>query len=101
MANTSKLLLLCLQKEAKRFLGALAKRCGLAGSAVVSVAQLYALADDLELGVPDFEAFLADLNEAGALGPLQTSCTLHFICGSVQDSPLHALIIAEQSMSVG
>lgn len=53
------------QKEAKRFLGALCKRCQLAGSDLVSIAQLYALADDLDLAVPDMEAFIEQLNDAG------------------------------------
>ncbi len=55
----------CLQKEAQRFLAALAKRCALAGSATVTAAQLYACADDLELAVPSMDAFLAELNDAG------------------------------------
>ncbi|KAK9914958.1 hypothetical protein WJX75_002939 [Coccomyxa subellipsoidea] len=55
------------QKEARRFLGALAKRCQLAGSNLVTTAQLYALADDLDLAVPDTGAFIGELNEAGEL----------------------------------
>ena len=55
------------QKEAKRFLGALAKRCHLAGSNVITTAQLYSLADDLDLAVPDTEAFIGELNEAGEM----------------------------------
>ena len=54
------------QAEARRFLGALAQRCQGGGGALVSAAQLYALADALELAVPDTPAFIAELNDAGA-----------------------------------
>ncbi len=54
------------QAEARRFLGALAQRCQAGGGALVSAAQLYALADALELAVPDTPAFIAELNDAGA-----------------------------------
>ena len=70
------------QKEAKRFLGALAKRCQLAGGNTVTAPQLYALADDLELAVPDMEAFLGELNDAGARLHMRVlllwgACALH------------------------
>ncbi|CAL8468614.1 g8154 [Coccomyxa elongata] len=55
------------QKEAKRFLGALAKRCQLAGSNLITTAQLYSLADDLDLAIPDTDTFIGELNEAGEL----------------------------------
>ena len=55
-----------LQSEAKRFLAALEKRCQLAGSSEVSVGQLYALGSDINLTMPDMEAFIGQLNEAGA-----------------------------------
>ncbi|EIE22419.1 hypothetical protein COCSUDRAFT_56102 [Coccomyxa subellipsoidea C-169] len=61
-----------MRKEARRFLGALAKRCQLAGSNLVTTAQLYSLADDLDLAVPDTGAFIGELNEAGA-GCTQTT----------------------------
>lgn len=64
---------MCAQKEARRFLGALAKRCQLAGSNLITTAQLYSLADDLDLAVPDTGAFISDLNEAGARS-LPPSC---------------------------
>ena len=69
---------LLMQKEAKRFLGALAKRCQLAGRDTATAPQLYALADDLELAVPDMEAFLGELNDAGARTPSlpKTKCIL-------------------------
>lgn len=65
---------MCQQAEAKRFLGALAKRCELSGSSLVSMAQLYALADNLELNVSDTAAFVADLNDAGA-APCPLKCS--------------------------
>lgn len=69
--------LVCMQAEARRFLGALAKRCQLSGSALVSTAQLFALADDLELAVPNMSDLIAELNDAGALGEAQS---LHTFC---------------------
>lgn len=55
------------QVEARRFLGALAKRCQLSGSTLVNTAQLFTLADDLELTIPDMSDLIAELNDAGAL----------------------------------
>ena len=53
------------QSEAKRFMAALEKRCQLAASCEVSVGQLYALGDDINLAVPDMEVFIKQLNEGG------------------------------------
>ena len=55
------------QSEAKRFMAALEKRCQLAASCEVSVGQLYALGDDINLAVPDMEVFIEQLNEAGGI----------------------------------
>ena len=55
------------QSEAKRFMAALEKRCQLAASYEVSVGQLYALGDDINLAVPDTEVFIEQLNEAGGI----------------------------------
>ncbi|KAK9824829.1 hypothetical protein WJX81_003431 [Elliptochloris bilobata] len=80
------------QAEAKRFLAALAKRCQLSGSAQVNVAQLYSLADDLELAVPDMLAFIADLNDAGELlkkgsGVYQAQCAVGSASQASQAAP--------------
>lgn len=55
------------QSEAKHFMAALEKRCQLAASCEVSVGQLYALGDDINLAVPDMEVFIEQLNEAGGI----------------------------------
>lgn len=68
------------QKEARRFLGALAKRCQLAGSNLVTTAQLYALSDDLDLTVPDTGAFIGELNEAGAVTLSAMPCVFEILC---------------------
>ena len=65
-----------MQSEAKRFMAALEKRCQLASSSKVSVAQLYALCDDINLTVPDLETFIDQLNDAGTyLTICQNLCT--------------------------
>jgi DNA helicase MCM8 len=68
-----------MQKEARRFLGALHKRCQLAGSNIMTVAQLYAIANDLDLAVPDMETFMQELNDAGGTAHLvrPTSISSH------------------------
>lgn len=55
-----------MQSEAKRFLVALEKRCQLAVTSEVSVAQLHALGININLSVPDMDAFIDQLNDAGA-----------------------------------
>ena len=55
----------CLQNEAKRFLAALSKRAELRGSEEFTVAELFDMADTLELAVPDVSDFISQLNEAG------------------------------------
>ncbi|CAL5221646.1 g3873 [Coccomyxa viridis] len=54
------------RSEAKRFLVALEKRCQLAVTSEVSVAQLHALGININLSVPDMDAFIDQLNDAGA-----------------------------------
>ena len=54
-----------IQSEAERFLAALEKRCQLAGSSKVSAAQLHALGTSINLSVPDMDAFIEQLNDAG------------------------------------
>ena len=54
-----------LQAEAKRFLGALAKRAEMKGSELFSIEELFDMADTLELNVPDMSAFIDMLNDAG------------------------------------
>jgi len=46
-------------------MAALEKRCQLASSSKVSVSQLYALGDIINLTVPDMETFIDQLNDAG------------------------------------
>ena len=55
----------CLQNEAKRFLAALSKMAELRGSEEFTVAELFDMADTLELAVPDVSDFISQLNEAG------------------------------------
>lgn len=55
------------QGEAKRFLGALARRAEAEDRALFSIAELFSIADDLELNVPDTREFIESLNEAGVL----------------------------------
>ncbi len=57
--------MLRMQSEAKRFLAALEKRCQLAGSSEVSVAQMHVLGTKINLSVPDMDAFIEQLNDAG------------------------------------
>lgn len=59
------------QNEAKRFLAALSKRAELRGSEEFMVAELFDLADTLELAVPDVSEFISQLNDAGALLMIQ------------------------------
>ncbi|KAG6550803.1 hypothetical protein Mapa_007707 [Marchantia paleacea] len=55
------------QKEAKRFLSALQQRADLQQNAVFTIAELYSLADEIELRVPDLNTFIDNLNQAGYL----------------------------------
>ena len=55
----------CPQSEAKRFITALEKHCQLANTNTLTVSQLYALASDINLAVPDMESFIEQLNDAG------------------------------------
>ena len=59
------------QAEAQRFLRALARECARTGSRLISLGQLCALADELELNVRSLEGLLAQLNEAGLIFTLQ------------------------------
>lgn len=59
--------MLAMQSEAKRFMAALEKRCQLASSSEVSAAQLCALGSSIDLTMPDMEAFIDQLNEAGTI----------------------------------
>ena len=58
-----------MQSEAKRFVTAMEKRCQLANTDRLSVSQLYALASDIHLAVPDMEGFIEQLNDAGGPCP--------------------------------
>lgn len=81
-----------MQAEARRFLSALAKRCQVSGSALVSTAQLFSLADHLELAVPDMSGLIAELNDAGALDEawfLQTCCERASVQGSAMRKSLY------------
>ena len=55
----------CLQAEAKRFLGALARKAELQGKEEFTVSELFDVADLIELGVPDLSDFIDQLNDAG------------------------------------
>ncbi|EFJ34946.1 hypothetical protein SELMODRAFT_405992 [Selaginella moellendorffii] len=55
------------QKEAKRFLNALQRKSDLQEKAVFNVSELYVIADDISLNVPDLEMFIENLNNAGHL----------------------------------
>ena len=65
-----------MQSEGKRFVTALEKRCQLMGSSEVSVAQLHALGSKINLTVPDIDAFIDQLNEAGTTVP-SSLCMSH------------------------
>lgn len=54
-----------MQAEAKRFLGALARRAQVEGRALFSVAELYEVADALELQVPNTADLITELNDMG------------------------------------
>lgn len=56
-----------LQAEARRFLAALGNRAKLQGSSEFAVAELFDVADSLELRVPDLSSFIEALNDAGAV----------------------------------
>ncbi|XP_057865260.1 probable DNA helicase MCM8 isoform X2 [Cryptomeria japonica] len=55
------------QKEAKRFLSALQRRSELQQKACFSVSELYLLADEISLRVPDVDMLIENLNSAGYL----------------------------------
>ncbi|CAM6118553.1 unnamed protein product [Calypogeia fissa] len=55
------------QKEAKRFLNALQQRADLRQDALITTAELYSIADEIELKVKNLEAFIENLNNAGYL----------------------------------
>ncbi|KAL3683899.1 hypothetical protein R1sor_001921 [Riccia sorocarpa] len=55
------------QKEAKRFLSSLQQRADIQQNAVFSVAELFSLADEIELKVPDVNVLIDNLNQAGYL----------------------------------
>ena len=44
---------------------AMEERCQLANTDRLTVSQLYALASDIHLAVPDLESFIEQLNDAG------------------------------------
>ncbi|KAJ7562309.1 hypothetical protein O6H91_03G063600 [Diphasiastrum complanatum] len=55
------------QKEVKRFLNALQRKSELQQKALFSISELYVLADDISLNVPDLESFIGNLNNVGHL----------------------------------
>jgi len=67
------------QNEAKRFLAALSQKAELRGSEEFTVAELFDLADTLELAVPDVSDFISQLNDAGDV--CMQTCTCVFLCG--------------------
>ena len=79
-----------MQSEAKRFMAALEKRCQLAGSSEVSAAQLCALGSGINLSVPDMEAFIDQLNEAG-MSILPNPCRMPLVLASGAASPLSTI----------
>lgn len=79
-----------MQSEAKRFMAALEKRCQLASSSMVSVAQLHALGDDINLAVPDIETFIDQLNDAGTSLKICQKLCMHRYHPSCQHSGYRA-----------
>ncbi|XP_068668987.1 probable DNA helicase MCM8 isoform X1 [Aristolochia californica] len=55
------------QKEAKRFLSALNKQSDLQQKDCFSISELYSLADQISLNVPDIDTFIENLNSVGYL----------------------------------
>jgi len=55
------------QKEAKRFLSALQKKSDLQQNACFPISELFLLADEISLKVPDVDALIDNLNSAGYL----------------------------------
>ncbi|GBG76110.1 hypothetical protein CBR_g21769 [Chara braunii] len=55
------------QKEAKRFLSALQNQSDAQQKAIFSTSELYCLADEIGLKVPDLDMFIDNLNQAGYL----------------------------------
>jgi len=55
------------QKEAKRFLSALQKKSELQQNACFPISELFILADEISLKVPDVDALIDNLNSAGYL----------------------------------
>lgn len=53
------------QTERRRFLEALCRYCHKTSSKEVDIGDLYSIADQIELGIPDTGQFFEDLNEAG------------------------------------